>query len=216
MAGRASLIVTLGIAFAACDGTAMLPAPTDDPDGGPPATVSAQIAASIAQAVCAKIDECCPGGERTQVAGAGADRAECERNMGAFYGRQYTRLDEVVAQSLATFDAAALAECTQTYIASGCQAPAFTARMACRRALAGVSVMGQTCQSGFECTSRLCPRQSADQPGMCGAHKRDGESCSNDRECASGLCTSVFLSSVCGSMVPPGRACGGDGFWLTL
>ncbi len=198
----------------ACDGSpAEMPAATDG--GAQAGGVAGVIAAAIAQATCEKVDLCCPGEERMRVLGVGDDRAACETNFGAFYGRQYGAVVAEIAAERTRFDATQLAACLDGYRAAGCQAPGMVSAMACALVLKGTLPDGGSCETGLNCESRECVRRD-DGDRQCQPRKANGQTCRRDSECASGLCSTSFLSGTCSSMVPPGDRCGGDGFWLLI
>ncbi len=201
------------VAGLACDGS-LTPAPAI----APPRQVTAAdtIAQAVARAICAKVDECCTAADRTRVLGAGDDKSACELSYGSFYGRQYSGISSVLEGGYATFDAAALEPCVAAYRAAGCQAPGFVAAPVCHKVLVGSVTNGDTCLSGFECQSRLCPPAAPDVARTCGPRRSDGQACMRDGECASGLCRMILFSGSCAPRPVGGDACVGEGFWLVL
>lgn len=212
MTGLGALMF-VAVAALGCDGTL---APSVVDAAPPPITVAETIAQAIARAMCAKVDECCPGMERQRVLGAGEDRAACEASFGSFYGRQYGGINGVLQEGFATFNSEALDPCMAAFRAAGCQAPSFVAFAACNKVFVGSVTNADTCLSGFECQSRVCPTAAPNVTRTCAPRKVDGQACSRDGECASGLCRMVLFSGMCAARPLGVNSCGGEGFWLTL
>jgi hypothetical protein len=212
-----TIIAAATFALAGCDGTLMPPGTTSGADAATvPEPLARELARSLAQAVCEKIDSCCSAEERSRVIGVGEDRAACEANFGVFYDRQYQLAEAATLESRATFDRAQMAACLDAYRDAGCSSPGAAVVRTCATVLVGRTANGGACANAFQCRSRSCATSAVTNAGECKARKPDGEPCMRAGECASGICARTFLSGMCSSRPPEGEACGGDAFWMTF
>lgn len=166
-----------------CEGGGPGPGPIDaliEPLGGP-----------VVQAECARLFECCEGGERAELLGVDpGSTTTCLQTLGLITAYSLVSVHNSVIEGKLVLDAEKLGACLAAYETGSCEEVSKSPLFTCDEATAGQLEDGETCATSAECKSHHC--KEADGNGKCVTPPELGASCSglcaDGAYCAAGKC----------------------------
>ena len=162
----------------------------------------AQIAASLADAICAALNDCLGAQKLSALSG----REPCAARLAAMLAQNdLGGLDQSIQQGRVQQHSDLLEACYEDVRALGCAIQTVRLPAACRAAIAGQVAAGGVCDIGSDCAGEaFCPLQC---PRQCTPVAAQGGACLRDEECKMGL---ICDRGFCAPPTAEAAACGGS------